>query len=140
MTMVVGAAHALAQLAATLVFADTGPLPSRIYLYEHPDMATGAAPYVAPIAEITLAKPCGTLAAGSLTLHTAGAGGMVLSDGTPHAAQWVNGDGALVAAGTVTDMANGGDFRIGGSPTLPGEDSPTLYAGGLVLLGAVVLD
>lgn len=140
MTMVVGAAHALAQLAATLVFADTGPLPSRIYLYAHPDMATGATPYGAPIAEITLAKPCGTLTAGSLTLHTAGAGGMVLQDGTPHAAQWVNGEGDLVAAGTVTDMANGGDFRISGAPTTPGNDAPTLYTGGLVTLGTVVLD
>ena len=45
-----------------------------------------------------------------------------------------------MAAGTVTDMDHGGDFRIDGAPTAPGDDTPTLYAGGLVLLGAVVLD
>ncbi len=141
MTMVVGASCSLAQLAATLVFADTGPLPSRIVLYADAAVATGAAPADAPLADIELATPCGTLAGGNLTLHPALAtGSMVTVGGTPRAARWVNGDGDLVVAGTVTDLANGGFFRVGGALTAPGETSPAFYAGGLVLLGAVVLD
>lgn len=139
--MVIGPELALAQLAATLVFADAGALPSRILLYTDPAVATGAAPVEAPLAEITLAKPCATLVAGNLTLHPADASGaMVLIAGVPRAARWLSGDGKLATAGTVTDMDHTGDFRIGGAPTAPGDTSPALYAGGLVLLGAVVLD
>ena len=139
--MVVGPEHALAQLAASLAFADAGAEPSRILLYADAAAAAGAAPAGEPLAEIVLSKPCGTIAAGKLTLHPADpAGTMVLANGTPRAARWVSGEGKLVAAGTVTDMARLGDFRIGGAPTAPGDDSPALYAGGLVLLGDVVLD
>ncbi len=141
MTMVIGQDHALAQLAASIAFADAGAQPSRIRLYADAGAATGATPAGAPLAEVTLAKPCGTIAAGQLTLHVADpAGAMVLATGQPRAAQWVSGEGKLVAAGTVTDMDHGGDFRVGGASTPPGDDTPTLYAGGLVLLGAVVLD
>lgn len=47
----------------------------------------------------------------------------------------------LVSAGTVTDMVHPGDFRVGGGTTAgAGDDLAHLYAGGLVLLGDVVLD
>ena len=141
MSLTIGPAHALAQLAATLAFSDAGAAAARILLYADAGAATGAAPGGAPLAEIALAKPCGSIAAGALTLHPADpAGAMVLATGQPRAAQWISGAGLLVAAGTVTDMDHGGDFRVGGAPTAPGDDTPTLYAGGLVLLGAVVLD
>lgn len=139
--MVVGPEHALAQLAASLAFADAGANPSRIYLYADAAVATGAAPTASPLAEIKLAKPCGTIAGGVLTLHPAdSAGALVLVTGIPRAARWVSGDDMLVSAGTVTDMIHPGDFRVGGGTTAAGDDSPTLYAGGLVLLGDVVLD
>lgn len=139
--MTIGPEHALAQLAASLVFADAGAQPSAILLYADPAVATGAAPVDAPLAEIILAKPCATLAAGALTLHPADASGaMVLTTGVPRAARWVSGEGYLVCAGTVTDLANGGDFQVGGAPTAPGDTAPTLTAGGKVLLGTVVLD
>ena len=139
--MTIGPELALAQLAATLAFADAGAQPSAILLYADPAVATGAAPVDAPLAEIILAKPCATLAAGVLTLHPADASGaMVLATGVPRAARWVSGEGYLVAAGTVTDLDNGGDFTVGGAPTAPGDTAPTLTAGGKVLLGTVVLD
>ena len=141
MTMTIGADHALAQLAASIAFADAGAQPSTIRLYADAAAATGSAPAGTPLAEIPLAKPCGTVASGHLTLHVADpAGAMVLATGQPRAAHWVNDAGLLVAAGTVTDMDHGGDFRVGGASTPPGDDTPTLYAGRLVLLGAVVLD
>ena len=139
--MVIGPEHALAQLAASLVFADAGANPSRIYLYADAAVATGAAPAASPLAEIELAKPCGTIAGGVLTLHPAdSAGTLVLVTGIPRAARWVSGDDMLVSAGTVTDMTHTGDFRVGGADTTPGDDSPKFYAGGRVLLGDVVLD
>ena len=136
----IGPAHALAQLSATLDFADTGASPSCIRLYADAALATGGTPFDAPLAEIALAKPCGTVTGGVLTLHPAAPGGsMVLATGTPRAAHWVSGTGALVAAGTVTDADNDGDFCISGAPTAPGDTSPALYAGGVVLLGTVTL-
>lgn len=139
--MVIGPEHALAQLVASLAFADAGALSSRIYLYADAAVATGATPTASPLAEVVLAKPCGTIADGALTLHPAdSAGSLVMVTGIPRAARWVSGDDKLVAAGTVTDTGHSGDFRISGGTTAVGDDSPTLYAGGLVLLGAVVLD
>ncbi|MOA64617.1 hypothetical protein D3C78_1907260 [compost metagenome] len=58
----------------------------------------------------------------------------------PRAARWISGAGKLVAAGFVTDMDHGGDFRIDRGATPDGDDSPMLYAGGKALLGDVVLD
>ena len=138
--MTIGPAHALAQLAATLAFADDGALPSRVLLYADAALATGGTPFDAPLAEVALAKPCGTITDGVLTLHPAAPGGsMVLINGTPRAAHWVSGAGVLVAAGTVTDTDHDGDFSVGGAPTAPGDNAPSLYAGGLVLLGTVTL-
>ena len=139
--MMVGPEHALAQIAASLAFADAGTLPSSILLYAESAVATGAAPTTSALAEITLDKPCGTLTGGVLTLHVADPdGAMVLQQGIPRAARWMSGDGKLVGAGTVTDTLNAGDFPIAGGTTAPGDDAPLLYAGGIVLLGDVVFD
>ena len=139
--MMVGPEHALAQITTSLAFADAGTLPSSILLYAETAVATGAAPTTSALAEITLAKPCGTLTGGVLTLHVANPEGtLVLQQGIPRAARWMSGDGKLVGAGTVTDSLNAGDFRIAGGTTAPGDDAPMLYAGGNVLLGDVVFD
>ena len=138
MTLALGTQHIAAQLAASLAFADDAPGPSVIRLYTTTQPATGAAPGGAAQAEITLAKPCATLAAGVLTLHVADpAGALVLASGLPRWARWARSDGLLVADGTVTDMDHGGDFKLQGGTTPVGETSPQLQAGGVVLLGAV---
>ena len=47
-------------------------------------MATGAAPTTSALAEIVLAKPCGTITGGVLTLHVANPdGALVLQQGIP---------------------------------------------------------
>lgn len=139
--MMVGPEHALAQITASLAFADAGTLPSSILLYAEAAVATGAAPTTNALAEITLAKPCGTITGGVLTLHVANPeGALVLQQGIPRAARWMSGDAKLVGAGTVTDTLNAGDFRIAGGTTATGDDSPMLYAGGNVLLGDVTFD
>lgn len=140
MTFSIGADHALAQLAATIAFADQGPASSKICVYTTAQPATGADPGGAAQAEIVLAKPCGTISGGALALHVADpAGSLVAATGLPRWARWVNGAGALVADGTVTDAAGGGDFTVSGAATPPGETSPQLYAGALVQLGSVTL-
>ena len=132
--------HALAQLAATLAFADDAPGASVIRLYADANAATGTVPVDAPLASIALAQPCGTITGGTLVLHPADlSGAMVLATGIPRAAHWARSDGVLVAAGTVTDATGNGDFRVEGAATAQGETSPTLYAGGKVLLSDVVL-
>lgn len=138
--MVIGQDHALAQLAATLAFADAAASTSVILLFSDVSAATGSTPAGAPLASIELTKPCGTIAAGVLALSPAEPGGsLVMQTGVPRAAHWLRGDGVLVAAGTVTDAEHDGDFVVAGAATAPGETSPTLYAGGKVLLGAVAL-
>ncbi len=134
MTLLIGPEHAAAQVAGAVVFADTGPAHSRIYLYAGAD-GTGTV-----LAEVVLAKPCGTVAGGALTLQTEGAAPMVLASGIARSARWVSGAGLLVAMGTVTDVDSGGDFRIAGGLTPPGDNSPSLYAGGAVLLGDLIFD
>ena len=140
MTWQIGSDHALAQLAATLAFADAGGGPSVICLYTTVQPAAGAAPGGDAQAEITLAQPCGTIAGGVLTLHAADpAGALVTATGLPRWARWKRADGVLVGDGTVTDAANGGDLTVTGAATPPGETSPMLLAGGRALLGAVNL-
>ena len=126
----IGPALALAQLQAAITTADAGPGPSKVQLFTTTRHATadGAMGDV-PIAEVLLAVPCATIVGGTL----------VMSTGLPRWGQWVNGAGALVAEGSVTDDANGGDFQVTGGTTPPGETSPLLQAGGLVVLGATSL-
>jgi len=137
----VGPALALAQLQAAIAVADAGPGPSKVRLYTTARPADlGGAPGAAPQAEVVLAVPCATVVGGTLVLHVADAGGtLVQTTGLPRWGQWVNGAGAVVADGSVTDGANGGDFQVTGGSTPPGETSPLLQAGGLVVLGPTSL-
>lgn len=130
----IGPEHAAAQLAASIAFADAGAQASRIQLYDAPGGAGSL------LAEIVLAKPCATLADGALTLHAADAGGtLVLQTGIPRSGRWLSGAGLLVVAGTVTDLSHDGFFKVAGGGTAAGDTSPTLYAGGLVVLGILTL-
>lgn len=134
----IGPEHAAFQLAASIVFADGGTGPSRVRLYATPKPAVGGSPGGTHIAEIVLAKPCATLAAGVMTLNPATPGGaMVMTSGMPLWGRWDRSDGLLVVDGTVSDDAHDGFFQVTGGTTLPGDESPTLQAGGLVLLGAL---
>lgn len=134
MTFSIGFEHADAQLAATIIFADAGSGASKIKLYSEPDGAGDM------LAEIVLAKPCGTLAIGALLLHPLDiVGSMVLLSGIPRSGRWVSAAGLLVATGTVTDLAHDGDFKVAGGNTEVGDTSPMLYAGGLVVLGTLTL-
>jgi hypothetical protein len=140
MSWEIGTDHALAHLAATIAFADAAAGASSILLYTTPRPAAGAAPGAAHMAEVVLAKPCATIAGGVLTLHPAdAAGAMLLSSGIPRWARWQRSDGVLVGDCNTTDALGGGDITVIGGATPDGDNSPMLYAGGRVLLGAVTL-
>lgn len=129
----IGPEHAAAQLAATIAFADAHAQPSRIRLYSEP---AGAG---VMLAEILMEKPCATLVDGALALHPAETGTMIMHTGIPRSGRWVTGAGLLVVVGTVTDLDHDGFFRLAGSGTPEGDNSPMLYAGGLIALDATAL-
>ena len=136
-----GTALALAQLQAAITTADAGPGPSKVQLVTTTRHATAdGALGDAPQAEVLLAVPCATIVGGTLVLHPADTGGtLVQITGTPRWGQWVSGAGTIVAEGSVTDADHGGDFQVAGGATPPGETSPLLQAGGLVVLGTTSL-
>lgn len=130
MTFAISVAHNSVRLAATAAFADTGLQNSRILVYATARPATGGDPLAAPLVEIVLAKPCGVVAAGVLTLVQADAGGDLIADsGTALWARWINGSNELVGDGKVTDEAGDGDFKLSGTA------GTLLYAGARALLG-----
>lgn len=123
--MQISDAHALARLAATQAFADSGPAASTIKLY---DMAEQL------LATLTLTRPCGTIVeAGYLQLTQAQAGEMILAGGVAVLGVWSTSDGRLVGRGDVTDETGTGAFRLLGS------SGTQLYAGGQVVLGETLI-
>lgn len=133
--MMIPAPHNNYRLAGSAAFADLGTGNSRIQLYATAQPALGAAGGT-PLVEITLAKPCGAVVANVLVLAALVPGGVLIeTTGTVLWARWLNGNGDLVADGTVTDSSPGatGDFRIAGT------DGTTIYAGAYALLGVTAL-
>jgi len=117
----ISVAHNEARLTATAAFADTGPSPSKIEFF---DSAANL------LVTVVLAKPCGVVAGGVLTLSQGTVGGdLIALDGVATTAVWLNGAGAPVASGTVTDDAGEGPF------TIEGTDGTQLYAGGRAIIG-----
>ena len=134
MTLAISAAHNTARMQGTLGFADSGAQSSRIRLYASARPAIGGDPLAIPLVEIVLAKPCGEINAGVLTLVQAEAGGdLIAQTGTALWARWVNGDEILIADGRVSDAAGDGDFKVSGTA------GTLLYAGARALLGISTL-
>ena len=130
MTLAITAAHNAARLQGTQGFADSGAQSSRIRLYASARPAIGGDPLAIPLVEIVLAKPCGEINAGVLTLVQADAGGdLIAQTGTALWARWVNGDEILIADGSVSDAAGDGDFKVSGTT------GTMLYAGARAVLG-----
>ena len=127
----------LAQLQATMAFADQGIGASRLQIFTAARVAGGAPAGEPPQFEIVLAKPCGAIVDETWSLIAAELGGtLVLTNGIPRWGRWLAGNGAWVADGDVTDMDGGGAIRLAGGQTPPGDNSPMLYAGGLAVLGS----
>ena len=112
--------HNEARLTATRMFADAGAAPSRIDIYDASEVV---------LVSVILAKPCGTVSGGVLTLQQADTqGDLVLVGGAAYRADWISGTGSLVASGRVTDQGGDGPF------ILQGTAGTLLQAGGAAIL------
>lgn len=118
---------AVAQAAAnahTITLADAGTAASTLQIYDAADPATRVL-----LATITLAKPCAALVGGKIQLQQASiTGDVVLITGVPTHAEWLDGDGQLLASCTVSAEGGGGDLTI--SSRADGQ----VFAGGFITL------
>ena len=85
------------------------------------------------LATRTLADPAGTVNAQGRIVLSASAADLVAETGSVGWAEWCDSAGAVMAAGTVTDQAGSGDFKLAGT------SGTTVYQGGRVLLDDVIL-
>ena len=85
------------------------------------------------LATRTLANPAGTINAQGRIVLSASATDLVAETGSVGWAEWCDSAGAVMAAGTVTDQAGSGDFKLAGTA------GTTIYQGGRVLLDDVIL-
>lgn len=85
------------------------------------------------LATRTLADPAGTINAQGRIVLAASAADLVAETGSVGWAEWCDSAGAVMAAGTVTDQAGSGDFKLAGT------SGTTVYQGGRVLLDDVIL-
>lgn len=121
--------HNDARLAATLAFAKLGSGPFEILVYSTA-FSDGEDPGVAPLVHIVLTSSVGEIVDHKLELHQAATSGdLIASSGEATWARWLNGAGALVAYGAVTDAAGDGPFKLSGST------GTNMYAGGNAVLG-----
>lgn len=140
MTWRIGPELSAAQLQATLALADAGAGHARVRLYTTARPDTLGDHGDAPQADVLLARPCGAVIGGVLVLYPLDAAGtIVMQSGLPRWGEWISGAGVVLTDGSVTDMDGGGDIRVDGAETPPGETSPMFYAGGLVQLGITAL-
>lgn len=110
--------------AKTLQLADAGAGPSTLQIYDKQDAGTRQ-----KLATITLAKPCGQLVGAQIQLTQADpTGDLVQTTGVPTWAEWLDGDGTLLAACTVSAEGGDGDLKI--SSRADGQ----IFAGGFITL------
>ena len=110
--------------AKTLQLADAGAGPSTLQIYDTQDAGTRQ-----KLATITLAKPCGQLVGAQIQLTQADpTGDLVQTTGVPTWAEWLDGDGTLLAACTVSAEGGDGDLKI--SSRADGQ----VFAGGFITL------
>lgn len=134
MTITISVQHQDSRLQGTVAFADSGPTNSTIEFYATAQPSPGLDAGGPALATVVLAKPCGTVSGGVLTLAQLDlAGDMATGTGTLLWARWLNGNGVMVADGAVTDDLGTGDFKIAGA------SGTVIYAGGSVLLGTTLL-
>ena len=112
---------AVAQLAATVSFADVGSGNAYLVVYDAADI---------PLTTLVLTKPCGTVTGAVLMITQQEPGGdLIDTTGVASHATWFAGNGTPVAHGAVTDESGAGPFILGGTT------GTQLYAGGRAILG-----
>ena len=118
---------AAAQAAAnahTMTLADAGDNASTLAIYDSATPGTRVR-----LATITLDKPCASIVTGKIQLAQASStGDIVAATGIPTWAEWLDGNGALLATCTVSAEDGEGDLKI--SSRADGQ----IFAGGFITL------
>ena len=122
MTISISTAHRAARNQASITLAGAAST-LRVYTAEGGTL----------LATRTLANPAGTINAQGRIVLGASAADLVAETGSVGWAEWCDSAGAVMAAGTVTDQAGAGDFKLAGTA------GTTIYQGGRVLLDDVIL-
>lgn len=132
---------AAAQMQAVLDLLNTGPDRARIAIYATSKPATIKTAHTSPVmATIELAIPAGEVISGVLVLYAKDTdGALVMFQGIPRWADLIAGNGVIAARTTATDVDHDGGVTVLGGETPAGDNSPLLYAGSKVQLGAVAL-
>ena len=122
MTLAISTAHRAARNQASITLAGAAST-LRFYTAEGGTL----------LATRTLANPAGTINAQGRIVLAASAADLVAETGSVGWVEWCDSAGAVMAAGTVTDQAGAGDFKLAGTA------GTTVYQGGRVLLDDVIL-
>ena len=122
MTLAISTAHRAARTQASITLAGAAST-LRFYTAEGGTL----------LATRTLANPAGTINAQGRIVLAASAADLVAETGSVGWVEWCDSAGAVMAAGTVTDQAGAGDFKLAGT------SGTTVYQGGRVLLDDVTL-
>lgn len=130
MTLSISTALNEARLEGTKTFLDTGAGFARIRVYDGTRPANGAAVTTQVLlVEIPLDKPCGSVAAGVLTLD-ANTLPLIGNSGDATWARIVNGNGDFAMDADVSLVAGAGDIKL--------EDTTLLAGGRAVLISGVL--
>lgn len=130
MTIAITQAHNEARLEGTRSFLDQGAASAKVRIYGGVRPATpNDAPGSAMLVEIELTKPCGTVAAGVLTL-TQQADGLIAETGVATWARFVNGNGATAFDCDAGEGAGAWELQLA---------QAQLYAGGAARIVSAVL-
>lgn len=128
MTLTISAAHNEARLNGTRAYLDTGASNARVRIYSGSRPAPGGAPTLL-LVEINLAKPCGVVSGGVLTL-TSNDLAMVLNTGDATWARIVTASGDFAVDCDVSPTGGAGEVQL---------PSTQLYAGGRTEITSALL-
>jgi hypothetical protein len=139
MNWIISPAVAITQMAATMALADSGNGNSVLFLYLTPKPIPGDSAGGDAQVTIELAKPCAQMLSPGVwkLLPENPEGSMVLETGAPIWGRWFSAGGEWLGDATDSDPTGDGGIKISGGAVAPGASSPTLFAGGLALLGLV---
>lgn len=130
MTITITPAHNEARLTGTLNHLDSGPGNATVFIYGGTRAAVVTdAPASAALVQVTLAKPCGVVADGLLTLHQL-EDGMILNTGVATWARVVNAAGVTAFDCDCGEGAGAWEVQLA---------QANLYAGGAARITSAVL-
>lgn len=119
-----------AALAGRRDFLDLGASHARIRVYEGARPAANGTPNGPMLIEIELAKPCGVVSGGVLTLAQSETNPVAVAGGTAVWGRIVNGNGDWAMDCDVSGLGGSGEIKL---------SNTTVFSGGTVVLASAVM-